>query len=284
MDIGEFVVGMLNALSRGVSSGAVSDLLLSPDQYNAGMYAAAVQLHNVAVKPVTAVVLSIVAVLSIASGASRLDQGDQQMGIRMIAGAMFRVAMVLVATEASLQILRAIDQVVVLISSQANGLNVGGTAQAQPLGDVMEGQIKEAGITEQMVMIVVLLLPWIVSAVVSVLATVLVFVRFLQLYVMTAFASLPIAFFGMESTKGIGMGYVKRYATTAFQGAVLIISLKLYQALMGGWLSHGLKIDEGTDVFGLVTNNMGQFFVAPFVLAFILFGSTALARAIVGEG
>lgn len=280
----KLIVAMLNALGAGVSTGTVSDLLLSPGQYNATLYAATVQLHDTAVKPVTAVVLSIVAVLSIAAGASRIDQGDQQMGIRMIASAMFRVVIVLAVVESAMKILGAIDEVVVAISGAANSMNVGSTAAGQPLGDALQAKIADAGMTDQLVFIVVLLIPWLVAVIVSALATVLVFVRFLQLYVMTAFASLPIAFAGMDATRGIAIGYVKRYATVGLQGAVLIISLKLYQALMSSWLNDGIKVDPNGDIWDLITGHIGQFFVAPFVLAFVLFGAMSVARAIVGEG
>lgn len=278
------IVAMLNALGAGVSTGTVSDLLKSPDTYNATLYNATVGLHDTAVKPVTAVVLAIVAVMSIAAGASRFDQGDQQLGIRMIASAMFRIVIVLAVTESAMKILAAIDQVVVAISGSANAMDVGATASGTPLGDSLKDKISDASMTDQLVFIIVLLIPWLVAVIVSALATVLVFVRFLQLYVMTAFASLPIAFAGMETTRGIAIGFVKRYATVGLQGAVLIISLKLYQALMAHWLTGGIKVDPNGDIWDLLTQHIGTFFVAPFVLAFVLFGATSVARAIVGEG
>ena len=98
------------------------------------------------------------------------------------------------------------------------------------------------------------------------------------------FASLPLAFFGHEDTKQIGVGYLKRYATTALQGVMLIIAVKLYQALLGGWLGNNVHYDGTTDMWNFVISNFGSFLVAPAVLIFLLFGSNSLAKAIVGEG
>lgn len=275
---------MLNALGSGVNPGATGDLLLNPADYNGTMYHAMLGLHDLAVKPVTALVLAIIAVMSLAAASARFDQGDQQLGIRMIAATMFRIAMVLAVTEAAVAILHAIDQIAVFIAGQANQVDVGSTSTGQPLGDALRSKISEADTPKQLVMIILLLLPWLLTLITGILAQVLIFVRFLQMYVMSSFASLPIAFAGMEETKGIAIGFVKRYATVALQGAVLIISIKLYQALMGSWLTSGLKVDPTADVWDVITGNIGDFFVAPFVLAFILFGAMSVSRAIIGEG
>ncbi|WP_432565025.1 type IV secretion system protein [Kineococcus sp. SYSU DK003] len=275
---------MLNLLTQGGFGNVSKDLLLSPDQYNSSLYQAAVTLHETAVLPVTAVVLSIVSVLAISTGATRMDMGDQQLGVRMIAAAMFRIAIVITITQNALHILKAIDEIVREVTVAANNVNFGGGGSSGTrVGEELSDQIGSLGLSDKLVVIILLLIPFLLATIVSALTTVLIFVRFLQLYVMTCFVSLPVAFWGMEETKDIPYGYVKSYASTAFQGAVLLISLKMYQALMASWASDGMKINADSDVMDLVVNNLGQFFVGPLVLAGVIFGASTLSKKIIGD-
>ena len=277
------IVAMLNALS-GAAVGNTDDLLLSPEQYNSALYQGAITIHNTAVKPITAIVLSVMFVIMLASSSTRVE-GDRELGVRIIAATMFKCALVLVVAQNAVLILNAINSIATTVASTANSVDVGGTAGVgSQIGDAMRDDIADAGMVKQLGMLVILLIPFIVAEVGGVLATVLVFVRFLQLYMLSAFASLPLAFFGHEDTKQIGVGYLKRYATTALQGVMLIIAVKLYQALLSGWLGNSVHYDGTTDMWNFVIGNFGSFLVAPAVLIFLLFGSNSLAKAIVGEG
>ena len=277
------IVAMLNALV-GAASGVTGDLVLNPGQYNSVLYQAATNIHNTAVKPITAVVLSIMFVLMLSANSTRID-GDRELGVRIVTATMLKCALVLLVTQQAILILKAIDSIATSIATNASNASVGGVATpSAPLGDALRSDIADAGMVKQLGMLVILLIPFIVAKIGGMLATVLVFVRFLQLYMLTAFASLPLAFFGHEDTKQIGIGYLKRYATTALQGVMLIIAVKLYQALLGGWLSNNVSYDGSVDMWNFVISNFGSFLVAPGVLIFFLFGANSVAKAIVGEG
>jgi len=278
------IVAMLNALSAGVT-GSTNDLLLSPDKYNHSLWQAALLINNVAVKPISAIVLAIMLVLMLASNSTRIE-GDSQMGVRIIAGTMFKAVIVLAVAGMAVYFLDAINAIGTSIGTAANNVSFGGGSHGSDpkLGDQMSGAIGDAGTLQQIGMFIVIMIPWAAIEVVGVLSTVLIFVRFLQLYMLTAFASLPVVFFGHEETKSISIGYLKRYAATIIQGVVLIIAVKLYQALLSGWLGSTVKYHTGDDAWGFIVGNFGNFIVAPAVLAFLLFGANSVAKAIVGEG
>lgn len=277
------IVAMLNALSGG-ATGNTGDLLLSPEQYNDALYNAAVTIHNAAVKPITAIVLSIMFVIMLASTSTRVE-GDRELGVRIIAATMFKAVLVLVVAQNANLVLGGINDIATAIADTANDVDVGtGAGTGMLLGDELHDDIADAGMVQQLGMLAILLIPFIVAQFGSVVAIVLIFVRFLQMYMMSAFASLPLAFFGHEDTKSIAIGYLKRYATTALQGVMIIIAVKMYQALVGGWLAGSVTYDGSTDMWNFVTSNFGNFVVAPAVLIFLLFGSNSLAKAVVGEG
>jgi hypothetical protein len=110
----------------------------------------------------------------------------------------------------------------------------------------------------------------------------MIFWRFIQLDLMTAFSSLPLAFLAHEDTKQIGIGYLKRYATITLQGVMLIAGIKLYQALISGWVTS--TVHTSSDPMDFLMKNFGNLFVAPLILALVVIGSSSLSKAVIGEG
>ena len=275
------IINMLNALGEGPVT-PFADLLKSPEQHNSGLYSAAVTLHNTAVKPLTGIILAIVLIMMLASASTRIN-GDRELGVRIISGIMLKAGLVVVFASQALTILQAIDEVSTTIAAGAMDADIGGSVGETALGNDLSDSVKDASTTDKLGMLVIIMIPFMVSQLVGVLALVLIFVRFIQLYMMTVFASLPIAFIAYEETKQMGIGYLKRYASTALSGVVIILALKLYQALLGSWLTTNVSVDGDTDLFAFATSNFGNFMVAPVVLGFVLFGATQLSKALVGD-
>ncbi|MET7577660.1 type IV secretion system protein [Micrococcus luteus] len=275
----QLIIDMLNALGSG-PVGNFSDLMKSPGEYNSSLYSAAVALHNTAVKPITAVVLSIMIVLMLTHHSTKIQE-DGQLGVRIIAATMLKAALVIIVAQQAINILAAIDSIAVDLAVGASNAG-GGTAATSPnLGDQMGEEVKGAPLTDKLGMLVVLFVPFMLSKVVGVLAIVLIFVRFIQLYIMTSFASLPLSFLAHDETKGMAIGYLKRYASVALTGVVIIIALRFYQSLVADWLTT--NTEGGGNMIQFVVQNFGQFFVAPLVLAFLLFGASQIANSLVGD-
>lgn len=275
----QLIIDMLNALGSG-PVGNFSDLMKSPEGYNSSLYAAAVALHNTAVKPITAVVLSIMIVLMLTHHSTKIQE-DGQLGVRIIAATMLKAALVIIVAQQAINILAAIDSIAVDLAVGASQVSGGTAATAPNLGDQMSGDVKGAPLTDKLGMLVVLFVPFLVSKVVGVLAIVLIFVRFIQLYIMTSFASLPLAFLAHDETKGMAVGYLKRYASVALTGVVIIIALRFYQVIVADWLTTNTEV--GGNMIKFVVQNFGQFFVAPLVLAFLMFGASQIAKSLVGD-
>lgn len=90
------------------------------------------------------------------------------------------------------------------------------------------------GMTEKVTLVVLLLLPWLVSVIANVLAIVLVFIRFLQMYLLISprLARCVLRARGHEEHRH---RLPEGSAGVALTGTVIVISVKLYQALMAGW-------------------------------------------------
>lgn len=277
----DILINILNWIGQGPTN-PFGDLVKDPSEYNSSLYDAAVALHNTAVKPLTAVILSIVLIMMLATASTRID-GDRELGVRIISGILLKAILVIVFASNALLILQAIDEVSTTVATSALDADIGGSTQSMQLGDQLSDGIKDMGTTDKLGLLVLVAVPFFISEIVGVLALVLIFVRFIQLYLLTVFASLPIAFIAYEETKSMGIGYLKRYASTALTGAVMLIALKLYGALIGGWMTTNIKITDASEVTPFLFDNFGSLLVAPLLLAFVLFGATQISKALVGD-
>lgn len=276
----DLLISWLNALSQG-PTGPLKYLTQSPEEYNASLYNAAVAVHNGAVKPVTAVVLSIILTLMLAQASTKID-GDRELGVRIISGILLKAALIVVFAANAMTILQGIDEIGTTIAQAAIDTDVGGDGETVKLGDKLKDDVTGADLTDKLALIVVILLPYIVAELAGVAALVLIFVRFLQIYLMTSFGSLPIAFIAYEETKQIGIGYLKSYGSIVLSGVFIILGVKFYQALMGSWAAD--NIDPGDEgLWDFMGDNFGMFFVAPVVLIFVLFSATKLAKKVTGD-
>jgi hypothetical protein len=276
----QWIVAMLNAIST--STADTGNLLKLPSDYNATMYNAMTTFQNVAVKPITALVLSVMLMLMLQQATTRAD-GDKMLSVRLVASVMIKACLVLAVLRISGALLQGIDQIGVSLAKSGSNIDVGtGSVKGQALGDAMKSSIDSANWGAQAAMLMIVLFPWLIANVVGILPTVMIFWRFIQLDLMTAFSSLPLAFLAHEDTKQIGIGYLKRYATITLQGVMLIAGIKLYQALISGWVTS--TVHTSSDPMDFLMKNFGNLFVAPLILALVVIGSSSLSKAVIGEG
>lgn len=275
----QWIVAMLNSIST--STADTGNLLKLPSNYNATMYNAMTTFQNVAVKPITALVLSVMLMLMLQQATTRAD-GDKMLSVRLVASVMIKACLILAVLRISGALLQGIDQIGVSLAKSGSNIVVGTGSTGEKLGNAMKPSIESANWGAQAAMLMIVVFPWFMSHVVGILPTVMIFWRFIQLDLMTAFSSLPLAFLAHEDTKQIGIGYLKKYATITLQGVMLIAGIKLYQALISGWVTSTVK--AGSEPLDFLMKNFGNLFVAPIILALVVIGSNSLAKAVIGEG
>ena len=279
--MGFLLVFMLDTLSGGGLTGAgpdggqISSLGSSLPEYQADMWQAVEAVHNLAVKPVASTVLAIMFVMMLARTSTQVDS-DSQLGVRIVAATMFKVAIVFVVVQNAMTILGALLQIStditksILTNPAANQANI---------GTAMKDRIDSMNPMEQLGALIMLLIPFIISVVAVLIPFVLIFIRFLQLFIMAAFASLPLAFFGHEDTKPIAIGYLKAFAATALSGTVMVLVIVLVAKMsFTGWT------DFNGEVLPFIAGNFWNMMIAPLVLVFGLLTANGMAKKLVGDG
>lgn len=274
-------MAMLNMIGGG-GAGSITAGLLSrtPETWNPALYQLAVNVHGVAVKPLTSVVLAVMFTLELARNSTRIET-DRDLGVKIVAGTMFKIALVFIAVQNASLFIRMFNQVTqFLMQGVSSQMSYEATGDGGQLGDLMRDQIRDAGVMGQAALFFLLVIPWLLSQLASVAFTVVLYVRFIELYALTAFQSLPFAFLVHEDTKPIGVGFFKSYARTSVNAVCVFICLVFYQRIV----VDAVKIPDSADkgMVAWVTGNFGNLMMASLLLFFVIAVSQRVSRAIAG--
>jgi hypothetical protein len=277
----DMLVNMLNSIGNGVDASTVDTLLKSPAEYNDTLYQMSLTVASVAVKPIASVVLAIVFTLELARVSSRVD-GDRELGVKMVATAMIKIALVFTAAQHSDLLLRAIDQIgEQLMGALTSAAPTTGDAGTMGLGDQMRDAIEDAGWFGQIPVFVLVLIPWLVSKAAWITFTVVMLLRFIQIYMMTAFNPLPIAFIAQEQTQQWGVNYFKQYATLVFQCATLYLAVLMYRVFVADVMDPGTW-HAGDSLSGWVLDNFVNLLLASVLLIGTVMVSNGIAKKLFG--
>lgn len=274
-------MAMLNMIGGG-GAGSVTAGLLSqaPETWNPALYQLAVSVHEVAVKPLTSVVLAVMFTLELARNSTRIE-ADRDLGVKIVAGTMFRIALVFIAVRNAGLFIGMFNRVTqFLMQGVSSQMSFEVAGEGGQLGDLMRDQIRDAGVMGQAALFFLLVIPWLLSQLASVVFTVVLYVRFIELYALTAFQSLPFAFLVHEDTKPIGVGFFKSYARTSVNAVCVFVCLVSYQRIVVDAVRIPDSADKG--MVSWVTGNFGNLMMAGILLFFVIAVSQRVSRAIAG--
>ena len=274
-------MAMLNMIGGG-GAGSVTAGLLSqaPETWNPALYQLAVSVHEVAVKPLTSVVLAVMFTLELARNSTRIE-ADRDLGVKIVAGTMFRIALLFIAVRNAGLFIGMFNRVTqFLMQGVSSQMSFEVAGEGGQLGDLMRDQIRDAGVMGQAALFFLLVIPWLLSQLASVVFTVVLYVRFIELYALTAFQSLPFAFLVHEDTKPIGVGFFKSYARTSVNAVCVFVCLVFYQRIVVDAVRIPDSADKG--MVSWVTGNFGNLMMAGILLFFVIAVSQRVSRAIAG--
>lgn len=277
----DFIVAMLNMIGGG-GAGSITAGLLSqaPETWNPALYQLAVNVHGVAVKPLTSVVLAVMFTLELARNSTRIE-ADRDLGAKIVAGTMFKIALVFIAVQNAGLFIGMFNRVTqFLMQGVSSQMSFEVAGEGGQLGDLMRDQIRDAGVMGQAALFFLLVIPWLLSQLASVVFTVVLYVRFIELYALTAFQSLPFAFLVHEDTKPIGVGFFKSYARTSVNAVCVFVCLVFYQRIVVDAVRIPDSADKG--MVAWVTGNFGNLMMAGILLFFVIAVSQRVSRAIAG--
>lgn len=287
-DFKDGLKSLLNQISQGMDPTISSLLTQTPAGKYPDAYRTVTNIATTAVKPVAMTVLAVVFSLEILHASQDIDQDGTQ-GVRTITKSLFKIIIVYMAAMNASWLCELITYLIQQIGTGVSRLiTLPNTASADDkatkLGDALEnsGALGQANLGQQLVAIIMLLIPFLIARLASLAVQVLIVARFVELLILTAFGSLPIAFLSYDGTKSWGEAYIREYASCAFSNITLLIGLAVYQPVANSMLTRNQDLMK-MNLNQVVFDNWGQLITVSVLMVALVLISQKASKALFGQ-
>ena len=195
------------------------------------MYDIARGVWDAAVLPIGCGVLGLVFTVKLIQISQRMDGNASFPGVKEVVFLLVFFAVFLFLIQNSFDLMASIYEVCGLAINRVEALFGAGGALDLPEVSVVT---TDDDIPSLIAMLVVSLISWVVVLAAYVVALVVCWARALQLYIMAAFAPIPLAFLGMDATRQIGLGYLKSFGAVCIAGVIILVLLISFPLVLGG--------------------------------------------------
>ena len=195
------------------------------------MYDIARGVWDAAVLPIGCGVLGLVFTVKLIQISQRMDGNASFPGVKEVVFLLVFFAVFLFLIQNSFDLMASIYEVCGLAIDRVEALFGAGGALDLPEASVVT---TDDDIPSLIAMLVVSLISWVVVLAAYVVALVVCWARALQLYIMAAFAPIPLAFLGMDATRQIGLGYLKSFGAVCIAGVIILVLLISFPLVLGG--------------------------------------------------
>ena len=286
-DFKDGLKSLLNQISQGMDPTISSLLTQTPAGKYPDAYQTVTNIATTAVKPVAMTVLAVVFSLEILHASQSIDQDGTQ-GVRTITKSLFKIIIVYMAAMNASWLCELITYLIQQIGTGVSRLiTLPGTSSDAPkqvLGNALEssGALGQANLGQQLVAIIMLLIPFLISKLATQAVQILIIARFVELLILTAFGALPIAFLSYDGTKSWGEAYIREYASCAFSNITLLIGLAVYQPVANSMLTHNQDLMK-MNLNQVVFDNWGQLITVSVLMVALVLISQKASKALFGQ-
>lgn len=195
------------------------------------MYDIAYSVWQAAILPIGCGILSLVFTIKLIQISQRMDGGQSLPGVKDVVFLLVFFAVFLFLVQNSFEIMKAIYAVVGLAIDRVTGLfGTGGVLDLAGASIVTQ----DNDIPALVAMLVISLISWLVVLAAYIVALVVCWARALQLYIMAAFAPIPLSLMALDDTRQIGVGYLKNFTAVCLAGLIILILLISFPLILGG--------------------------------------------------
>lgn len=278
---------LLNQISQGMDPTISSLLTQTPAGKYPDAYRTVTNIATTAVKPVAMTVLAVVFSLEILHASQGIDQDGTQ-GVHTITKSLFKIIIVYMAAMNASWLCELITYLIQQIGTGVSRLiTLPGTSSDAPkhlLGNALEssGALGQANLGQQLVAIIMLLIPFLISKLATQAVQILIIARFVELLILTTFGALPIAFLSYDGTKSWGEAYIREYASCAFSNITLLIGLAVYQPVANSMLTRNQDLMK-MNLNQVVFDNWGQLITVSVLMVALVLISQKVSKALFGQ-
>lgn len=231
----DYIVNLIKDIMLGVTNlGSGSGILTkTPETFNVALFNGVNSISKSAVMPIAYVFLGLIFMLELYNITIRTDGQAGTMGFEIPFRVMFKLAICKIAVDSTPLILAAIFSV-----SNEVILNMGSVFGSHSVSvihniDIMQNTIATMDFGAKLMTSVQVTIIWLVFKFSTMAIMLVVIGRMIQIYVMMAIASIPMATMANADLSSVGKNFLKSFAAVCIQGTLIYIVLNMYGTLVG---------------------------------------------------
>lgn len=291
-DINAWICGVLRDTCNWIFNSQVDmlrgigvDGVLSADFTQMLGSAGSITMYNVvravwqnAILPIGCGVLSFVFTVQLIKVSQRMDGNASMPGVKEVVFLLVFFAVFLFLVQNSFEIMQGIYGIAKIAISRTAGLF--GTGGELDLSTVSIATTDD-DVAALLAMLVIALISWVVVIVAYVVALVVSWARALQIYIMAAFAPIPISLLALDETQQMGVGYLKNFAAVCLAGVIILVLLVSFPIVLGGLNAATVGVPVVDSVVGGLSYAL-QYLAMCILLIISLVKSGSWARDVMG--
>ncbi|HFO0432407.1 hypothetical protein [Enterococcus faecium] len=223
--------------------------MLSQDlqSYMYDAYSLVMRLQQHVVGPIALSILAIFVLLEFQKISMKVEGagGAPMLGFEMIMKALIKFVLCYIVI---LRIQDILDGIIIITSNlTARVIEVGNDGVLNNVADRVSSAVADLSWWEQLVILLVMCIMFLVSLVVRVLIQVTIYLRFLELYIFCAMAPIPMGALPNQEFSAMSKSFFKNFAATGQQATFIGLVLVIYPLLF-------IKIMEevGSGIWGII--------------------------------
>ena len=242
---------MLASISSGeLLTNPFEQMLGTP---KSGMYKLIWTVWDRGVLPIGCTILGLVFILQLIKITRHVDGSQTMPAVKEVIFLLVFFAVFLWLLKNSFEIMKDFYELSRVAIENTNNAVGGNSALA--LKDVNIQIDSKTDFGHCALLLVASFLAWIIVFAIYIISTVMILARGLQIYVMSAFAPIPLSLLGADATRQIGIGYIKNYVAVCFAGLILLILLLAFPVLMNGLID---SLDLNTTLTQINNTTVGS--------------------------
>lgn len=231
-----YIVGVYKGFFANVSS-LITEAMKTPETFNTTAWKAVTDFHNNAVLPIAWSVLTLFLLFELVKVIRKYNAQGQDL-IYCLAIVILKIGIAKMVMENSLVIINMFFSIGSAILANGNKyIDTSGnvTVDVTKLTDALD----KTNIVELLGLMLSSFIISLASSICNVLAFCVIRLRFVEIYVLSVIASLPLATLPHEEHSAIGKNYLKRFAGLATHAIYIVFVLYLYTILVSSEMFVG---------------------------------------------
>ena len=242
------------------------------------MYSVARGGWEVAILPIGCGVLSFVFTVQLIKISQKMDGNASMPGVKEVVFLLVFFAVFLFIIQNSFDIMQSIYEVTKLAIDRVAGMF--GAGGAVDLSKVSIATTED-DVAALIGMIVIALISWLVVLVAYIVALVVCWARAIQLYIMAAFAPIPLSLMALDETRQMGVNYIRNFVSVCLAGIIILVLLVSFPIVLGGLNAASVGVPVIDSVIGGLSYAL-QYLAMCILLILALVKSGSWARDIMG--